>query len=122
MTPTPWYRNPVAVMGYVAQLFGLLMVLASVLVTVPGLPTWVPIACGVILALGSKLGLDYHSAQVRVAEIAGPAGQTLAALQGAIAPSTVGATKPYVPPVPMLQAPAPPAPAAAAPPAVGPPA
>ena len=66
---TPWYRNPIAVTGYAAQAFGILMVVASVLVTMPGLPPWVITVSGVTLAVGSKLGLDAHSAQVRVAEL-----------------------------------------------------
>jgi len=61
-------------MGYAAQAFGALLVVASVLVTypVPGLPQWVPVVAGAFLAAAAKYGLDNHSARVRVAELAAP--------------------------------------------------
>ncbi|HEY8740939.1 MAG TPA: hypothetical protein VIN56_10145 [Candidatus Dormibacteraeota bacterium] len=70
----PWWKNPIAVMGYAAQAFGALLVVASVLVTypVPGLPQWVPVVAGAFLAAAAKYGLDNHSARVRVAELAAP--------------------------------------------------
>lgn len=72
---TPWWRNPVAVMGYAAQVFGVVMVVASVVIVVPGEPAWVGTVCGVVLAVGSKLSLDDHSAKVRAAELHAGAAQ-----------------------------------------------
>lgn len=87
----PWYRNPVAVMGYLAQVVGLVMAVASVVVTLPGLPPGVVTWAGVVLAVGSKVGLDLHSAQVRGAELDAAA---RLALQAAATPATAPAGGP----------------------------
>jgi len=101
-TQTPWFKNPVAIMGYLAQVFGLVMVLATVLVAVPipGLPSWVLPICGTIIAVGSKLGLDSHSAQVRVAELNAQAVAVAPLLPAAVSSAVFDRSTVAPPPLP----------------------
>lgn len=92
---TPFYQNPVFWTTFAAQAGGAIMALTSYLLTVPGLPRWVPVAAGGLIVVGAQLGFQAHSATVRTAELANPAAQVV--LNGPPAGSTVTGTIPTFP-------------------------
>lgn len=86
---TPWWRNPIAIAGYLLQVVGAILLVASFLGTtsIPGMPPWVQPVCGLVLAVGTALGLQGHSAWVRGKELETAAGSNTEGLPAAGPPA-----------------------------------